>query len=139
LMTMQEQIRNGATLMEVICGTAPKDAATIAAVMAGPSTKSAHANHGPGFGEWTKYANWLGASFLIYFALKSVGILKRGGQCFVWLGQFGRKMRLAIAWLVGLVSQKHASIIRSPAFSMKQPENITPANSFCAGLGLSVS
>jgi cytochrome c biogenesis protein CcdA len=139
LMTMQEQMKNGATLMEVICGTAPENVAKIAAVTAEPSTKSAHANHGPGFGEWTKYANWLGASFLIYFALKSVGILKRGGQCFVWLGQFGRKMRLGIAWLVGLVSQKRAAIIRSPAFSMKQKENITPLNSFCAGLGLSVS
>lgn len=138
LIGMQEKLKNGATLMEVICGTPPEEYAA-AAVTPEPTAKSAHANHGPGFGNWTKYANWLGASFLIYFALKSVGVLKRGGQCFVWLGQFGRKLRLGIAWLVGLISQKRAAIIRAPAFSMRQPENITPANSFCAGLGLSVS
>lgn len=141
LIGMQEKLKNGATLMEVICGVPPKNA-TIAATpdnVVVKSERSAHANHGPGFGSWTKYANWLGASFLIYFALKSVGILKRGGQCFVWLGQFGRKLRLGIAWLAGLVSQKRAAIIRAPAFSMKQVENITPINSFCAGLGLSVS
>lgn len=139
LMTMQEQIKNGATLMEVICGLPPKNPDKIAALSAGPATQISHANHGPGFGNWAKYANWLGASFLIFFALKSVGILKRGGQCFVWLGQFGRKIRLGIAWLVGLVSEKRATIIRAPAFSMRQKENITPMNSFCAGLGLSVS
>jgi cytochrome c biogenesis protein CcdA len=141
LIGMQEKLKNGATLMEVICGVPPKNATTTEVTIA-PTAKSehaTHANHGPGFGNWTKYANWLGASFLIYFALKSVGILKRGGQCFVWLGQFGRKMRLGIAWLVGLVSEKRAAIIRAPAFSMRQKENITPTNSFCAGLGLSVS
>jgi cytochrome c biogenesis protein CcdA len=107
--------------------------------MAAPGEKAAHANHGPGFGSWTRYANWLGASFLIYFALKSVGVLKRGGQCFVWLGQLGRKFRMVIAATVGLVSKKHAAVIRAPGLSLRQPGNITAANSFCAGLGLSVS
>src|SRR6185312_12002633 len=100
---------------------------------------AAHANHGAGFGAWTHYANWMGAAFLVYFALKSVGVLKRGGQCFVWLAQLGRRFRLAIAAVVGLVSPGRAAIIRAPASSLRQAENITPLNSFCAGLGLSVS
>lgn len=95
--------------------------------------------HGPGFGSWTTYANWLGASFLIFFALKALGVLKPGGQCFVWLAQLGRKIRFALASLVGRVSEKHADVIRAPGASLRQSQNITPANSFCAGLGLSVS
>src|SRR4029077_18005445 len=58
---------------------------------------------------------------------------------FVWLGQLGRKARMMIAAIVGLVSPKHAAVIRAPGLSLRQPGNITPANSFCAGLGLSVS
>src|ERR1044071_4352735 len=46
---------------------------------------------------------------------------------------------MAIAAVVALVSERRANIIRSPAMSMRQPQNITPLNSFCAGLGLSVS
>ena len=99
----------------------------------------AHAAHGPGFGEWTRYANWAGAAFLIYFALKSVGLLRRGGGCFVWLAQGGRKLRMGIAAVVGLISRKHAAVIRAPSLSLRDPANITPMNSFCAGLGLSVS
>ena len=138
LMGIQQRLKNGATLEEVICGpTQPQTVETVAA--AGPHDKAAHANHGPGFGSWTKYANWLGASFLVFFALKSVGLLKRGNQCFVWLGKFGRKIRFGIAAVVGLVSEKRAAVIRAPAMSMRQPENITPLNSFCAGMGLSVS
>ena len=76
---------------------------------------------------------------MLFRSLKSVGVLKRGGQCFVWLGQWGRKFRLGIAAVVGLVSPKRAAIIRAPGLSMRQPGNITAANSFCAGLGLSVS
>jgi threonine/homoserine/homoserine lactone efflux protein len=30
-------------------------------------------------------------------------------------------------------------VIRAPALSLREPANITPLNSFCAGLGLSVS
>jgi cytochrome c biogenesis protein CcdA len=106
---------------------------------------SAHAQaasghiHGPGFGSWTTYANWLGASFLIFFALKSLGLIKPGARCFIWMAQLGRKVRLAIAAAVGLVSPKRAAIIRAPALSLRESANITPANSFCAGLGLSVS
>ena len=137
LLGMQAKLQSGATLTEVFCGTPPSE--LNAAISATPPTKSGHMNHGAGFGAWTRYANWLGASFLIYFALKSVGVLKRGGQCFVWLGQWGRKFRLGIAAMVGLVSPKRAAIIRAPGLSMRQPGNITAANSFCAGLGLSVS
>jgi cytochrome c biogenesis protein CcdA len=108
-------------------------------VSAPAAENESHMNHGPGFGAWTRYANWLGAAFLVYFALKSVGVLKRGGQCFVWLAKLGRKLRGGIAAIVGLVSPKRAAVIRAPALSLRQPENITAANSFCAGLGLSVS
>ena len=137
LLGMQAKLQSGATLTELFCGTPPSE--LNAAITAAPAANTGHMNHGPGFGAWTRYANWLGASFLIYFALKSVGVLKRGGQCFVWLGQWGRKFRLGIAAVVGLVSPKRAAIIRAPGVSMRQPGNITAANSFCAGLGLSVS
>jgi cytochrome c biogenesis protein CcdA len=138
LLGMQARLQAGASLKEVFCGTAPAQMnESITAVT--PGEKAAHANHGPGFGSWTRYANWLGASFLIYFALKSVGVLKRGGQCFIWLAQIGRKFRMAIAAVVELVSPKRAAVIRAPGLSLRQPGNITPANSFCAGLGLSVS
>ena len=33
------------------------------------TASGAHANHGPGFGEWARYANWLGSAFLVFFAL----------------------------------------------------------------------
>ena len=137
LLGMQAKLQSGATLTELFCGTPPSE--LNAAITAAPAANTGHMNHGPGFGAWTRYANWLGASFLIYFALKSVGVLKRGGRCFVWLGQWGRKFRLGIAAVVGLVSPKRAAIIRAPGVSMRQPGNITAANSFCAGLGLSVS
>src|SRR4029077_9495028 len=137
LLGMQAKLQSGATLTEVFCGTPPSE--LNAAIAAAPPEKSGHTKHGAGFGAWTRYANWLGASFLIYFALKSLGVLKRGGKCFVWLGQAGRKFRLGIAAVVGLVSPKRAAIIRAPGLSMRQPGNITAANSFCAGLGLSVS
>jgi cytochrome c biogenesis protein CcdA len=91
------------------------------------------------FGPWAHYANWLGAAFLVFFALKAVGLINRGTVCFVWMAQIGRKIRAGIAWTVGLVSPKRAAIIRAPGFSMRVSGNITPANSFCAGLGLSVS
>jgi cytochrome c biogenesis protein CcdA len=135
LMSLQTQFTRTGKLGEPVCGPEEKTTAS----MMKHADKAAHANHGPGFRGWTQYANWLGSAFLIFFALKSVGVLSRGGQCFVWLAQLGRKFRMAIAAVVGLVSEKRANIIRSPAMSMRQPGNITPLNSFCAGLGLSVS
>ena len=137
LMGMQSKLRS-AKADDAFCGTAKSDRIRSAAV-APSGASTAHANHGAGFGGWTHYANWMGAAFLVYFALKSVGVLKRGGQCFVWLAQLGRRFRLAIAAVVGLVSPGRAAIIRAPALSLRQVENITPVNSFCAGLGLSVS
>jgi cytochrome c biogenesis protein CcdA len=136
LLGMQTRLQSGASVMDVICGRAlaPANEALVT-----PSANSAHANHGATFGPWTHYLNWVGAAFLVYFALKSVGVLKRGGQCFVWLGKLGRKVRLGIAAVVGLVSPKRAAVIRAPGLTLRQPGNITPANSFCAGLGLSVS
>ena len=100
---------------------------------------ASHAAHGSMFGPWAHYANWVGAAFLVFFALKAIGVINRGTVCFVWMAQFGRKIRAGIAWLVGLVSPKRAAVIRAPGFSMRVAGNITPANSFCAGLGLSVS
>jgi len=137
LMGLQAQFTRSGKFNEPVCTTEEK---TVAAAPAMTHTeKAAHANHGPGFGAWTRYANWLGAAFLIYFALKSVGVLSRGGQCFVWLARIGRRFRMGIAAVVGLVSEKRANIIRAPAASIRQPGNIAPLNSFCAGLGLSVS
>src|SRR5690606_8535468 len=46
LIGMQEKLKNGATLMEVICGTPPEEYAAATAVTAEPAAKSAHANHG---------------------------------------------------------------------------------------------
>jgi len=137
LMNLQGQFTKTGKLGEPVCGPEEK-IATVVPVMT-HTEKSAHANHGPGFGEWTRYANWVGSAFLVFFALKSLGIVSPGARCFVWLAQLGRKFRLGLAAMVGLVSQKHANIIRAPAMSVRQPGNITPLNSFCAGLGLSVS
>ena len=106
---------------------------------AGEATPAAGHVHGPGFGSWTTYANWLGASFLVFFALKSLGVLKPGARCFVWLAHLGRKIRMGMASVVGIFSPARAAIIRAPAFSLRNGASITPANSFCAGLGLSVS
>jgi len=137
LLGMQSRLEAGASLKEVFCGTPPSALNPTLTANAGEHT--GHMSHGPGFGAWARYANWLGASFLVYFALKSVGVLRRGGRCFIWLAQLGRRFRLGIAAVVGLVSPRRAAIIRAPGLSLRQPGNITPANSFCAGLGLSVS
>lgn len=96
-------------------------------------------SHAGMFGGWAHYANLLGAAFLAFFALKSLGLFKGTTGCFVWLGQLGRRLRLAIAAVVGLFSPQRAEIIRRPCIAMREPANITPLNSFCAGLGLSVS
>ncbi|HYT61463.1 MAG TPA: hypothetical protein VEL06_14900 [Haliangiales bacterium] len=137
LLGMQAKLQSGATLTEVFCGTPPNE--MNAAIAAVPPEKGGPMNHGAGFGAWARYANWLGAAFLVFFALKSVGVLKRGGRCFVRLAQLGRRFRLGIAAVVGWVSPKRAAVIRAPGLSLRQPGNITPMNSFCAGLGLSVS
>ena len=135
LLGMQARLSQSETVEDVFCSPEELSAAESAPAAA----PGAHANHGPGFGSWTRYANWLGASFLVYFALKSAGILKRGGRCFVWLAQWGRRFRFGLAYVIGLVSPKRAAVIRAPGLSLREPGNITPANSFCAGLGLSVS
>ena len=136
LLGMQSKLAAGASADDVFCGTSQQGDLITAAPENGRAT---HANHGPGFGNWTHYANYLGAAFLIYFALKSVGVMKPGGQCFVWLAQLGRKFRMVIAAGVAVVSPRHAAVIRAPGLSLRQPGNITAMNSFCAGLGLSVS
>jgi cytochrome c biogenesis protein CcdA len=131
---MQTKLQGGAKLEEVFCGRPP---ATVGATGTNEEVHAPHAGHGL-FGPWARYANWVGASFLVFFALKSVGVLKRGSQCYVWLGQLGRKFRLGLAAVVGWVSPRRAAIIRAPGPSLREPGNITPLNSFCAGLGLSV-
>ena len=135
LLGIQTRLNAGASLEDVFCGRAPAPATANVAGVA-PSY-APHAGHGL-FGPWAHYANWLGAAFLAFFALKSVGLVKPGSQCFVWLGRWGRKFRLGMAAVVGLVSPKRAAIIRAPGPSLREPGNITPINSFCAGLGLSV-
>jgi cytochrome c biogenesis protein CcdA len=135
LLGMQTRLHDGAKLEEVFCGRPPETATTSGS--AANESHEPHAGHGL-FGPWAHYANWLGASFLAFFALKSVGVFKRGNQCFVWLGHLGRKFRMGIAAVVGLISPKRAAIIRAPGPSLREPANITPLNSFCAGLGLSV-
>jgi cytochrome c biogenesis protein CcdA len=137
LMNLQTRFTSTGKLADPICTSAEVGPAT--PVLLNHAEKGGLANHGPGFGEWARYANWVGSGFLLFFALKSVGVLSRGGRCFVWLAQLGRKFRMVLAAGVGLVSPRHANIIRAPALSMRQPGNITPLNSFCAGLGLSVS
>lgn len=106
----------------------------------GTSTPSdnGHASHGEMFGPWARYANWLGATFLIYFALRSLGIFKQGGRCSMWLARLGGKLRMIIAAVVSVFSKERAAIIRLPAITLHDSANITPLNSFCAGLGLSV-
>jgi cytochrome c biogenesis protein CcdA len=103
------------------------------------ATHSGHRNHASLFGEWGHYANWLGAAFLVFFALKSLGLFRGNATCLLWLNKLGRKIRIGIAAVVGLVSPKRAQVIRQPCLSLREPGNITPLNSFCAGLGLSVS
>lgn len=134
-----EQLMKLQTTVATPTATDPSCGPEQDAVATGQSAHGSGHVHGPGFGSWTMYANWLGASFLVFFALKSMGLVKPGARCFVWLAQLGRKFRLAIASVVGLVSAKRAEIIRAPALSLRQGSNISPANSFCAGLGLSVS
>jgi cytochrome c biogenesis protein CcdA len=138
---------NGAIkpLIDAICGPNPNGplparlqaAANISAAQA--ETHAGHAHHSMIFGQWGRYMNWLGAAFLIFFALKSLGLFKRSATCFVWLGKLGRKLRTGIAWVVAFISPKRAQIIRQPCLSLREAANITPLNSFCAGLGLSVS
>src|SRR5262249_24000281 len=75
LLGIQAKLQTGAKLTDVLCGPAGY-AMPDMTVTAAPGENAAHMNHGPGFGPWAHYANWLGAAFLIYFALKSVGLLK---------------------------------------------------------------
>lgn len=127
--------------IDAICGPNPNASLTVpgpAAAAASASPHAAHMSHGI-FGGWTHYANLLGAAFLVFFALKSLGLFRRNNGCFVWLGQLGRKIRQAIAAVVALVSPRRAEVIRRPCLALREPANITPLNSFCAGLGLSVS
>lgn len=135
LLGMQTRLNGGAKLEEVFCGR-PPESAVASSTTAQPQHRP-NSGHGL-FGPWARYANWLGAAFLTFFALKSLGVVKRGSQCFVWLGHLGRKFRMGLAAVVGLVSPKRAAIIRAPGPSLREPGNITPLNSFCAGLGLSV-
>jgi cytochrome c biogenesis protein CcdA len=138
---------NGALkpLVDALCGVNPNAAlparfqATVNAVSTPVESHAGHAGHSALFGAWGKYANWLGAAFLVFFALKSLGLFKGNAACMMWLGKLGRRLRLGIAWVVALASPRRAQIIRQPCLSLRQPANITPLNSFCAGLGLSVS
>jgi cytochrome c biogenesis protein CcdA len=123
-------------LIEAICGSSLRGAP--GGTSSPTSAASGHMAHGL-LGQWGHYMNWLGAAFLVFFALRSLGLFKRSASCLVWLGKLGRRIRFGIAWLVGLVSPKRAQIIRQPCLSVRVPANITPLNSFCAGLGLSVS
>ena len=129
-------------VIEAICGPNPgalwQGQSGTAKVATAPA-HSGHEGHTRLFGHWTGFANWLGAAFLVFFALKALGLFKRSASCFVWLGKLGRKIRLGLAAVVELVSPKRAAIIRQPCLGLRQPGNITPLNSFCAGLGLSVS
>jgi cytochrome c biogenesis protein CcdA len=137
LLGMQTRLQAGANTEDVFCESSTGGGEKILA--AGDGAGGVHANHGPGFGEWTRYANWVGAAFLVFFALKSVGALKRGGRCMMWLAQLGRRFRHGIAACVGLISPRRAAVIRAPALSLREPGNVNAINSFCAGLGLSVS
>ena len=120
-----------ARLQQVINGSAARASAT-----APPPAPHEHAGR---LGRWGRYANWLGAAFLAFFALKALGWAPRSNICMVWLGRWGRGLRGALAWVVAWVSPARAEVIRRPCVSLRQPANLTPLNSFCAGLGLSVS
>ncbi len=138
-------------LIEAICGPnpalvsaklqpgTPNPTDSSSSAIAADHGASGHMSHAGMFGGWTHIANLIGAGFLVFFALKSLGLFKPNAGCFVWLGQVGRRIRTGIAAVVGLVSAKRAEVIRRPCAAMKEPANITPLNSFCAGLGLSVS
>lgn len=138
---------NGAVkpLIDAICGPNPngplpaKLQVAVNSAAAQESVHDNHRNHSSLFGEWGHYANWIGAAFLVFFALKSLGLFKRSSTCMLWLNTLGRKIRFGIAAVVGLISPRRAQVIRQPCLSMREPANITPLNSFCAGLGLSVS
>ncbi len=118
-------------------GTVPKIPSSLTATSGHEA--GGHMSHAGIFGGWTHVANLIGAGFLVFFAVKSLGLFKRSAGCFVWLGQLGRRIRTGIAALVGLVSAKRAEVIRRPCAAMREAGNVTPLNSFCAGLGLSVS
>ena len=134
LIALQQHFTGAAD--DPFCGNTIPGASNAANNLPMPSVPHAH----PGlFGAWGHYANWVGAAFLIYFALKSVGLFRQNNRCFVWLAQGGRKFRSGIAALVSVFSAAKADVIRRPAATMRKAGNITPANSFCAGLGLSVS
>ena len=80
LLGMQAKLEAGASLKELFCGIPPS--ALNESITAAPVTHAGHMSHGPGFGAWAHYANLLGAAFLVYFALKSVGVLETRGPVF---------------------------------------------------------
>jgi cytochrome c biogenesis protein CcdA len=144
----QKLITLAKPVTEQICGPVSSSTASLSTVTLNVSTPTVtveplshngHAAHGSMFGPWAHYANWLGAAFLVFFALKALGVIQRGNVCYVWMSRFGRRVKMVIAAAVGIFFPKRAAIIRAPRLSLYGAGNITPANSFCAGLGLSVS
>lgn len=131
------------SLVEAICSVNPDrplPARFQAAIQnSAPVHAENHAGHSTLFGSWGRYANWLGAAFLVFFALRSLGWYRSSAACLVRLGKLGRHFRSGIASVVALISRQRAEIIRRPCASVRQPANLTPLNCFCAGLGLSVS
>lgn len=141
LLDVQAAMQKQADEADPFCSTTTPGAsqAAVAPPDSNPGRHQGHAGHASVLGGWTRYANLLGAAFLVYFALRALGVIKSGSVCLVWMATAGRKLRMGIASIVGLFSPARATVIRVPVLALKGKDAITPGNSFCAGLGLSVS
>ena len=94
-----------------------------------------HANHAPALGNGR--AMPIGWARVFVLRVEIRGAVQARSQCFVWLGRLA-SVPPSPRGRCGIGFPRRAQFLRAGG-RLRTPENITPLNSFCAGLGLSVS